>query len=100
MKNFVCLLLWSLVLIMASTLYYRQPHRKFIKDQASITVYYVGDQPIYSAEFMIVTEFDSGKLIVELITGPGEENVIRIEGDEAHFYLNGMGITQSGVAQR
>lgn len=89
MKRLIASLVIFGIIVLSITQYYRMPYVKTIKDDATIMVYYVGHKPIYGAEYLIITKLKSNdELIVELILGPGPEQVVRIEGREAQSYLD------------
>jgi hypothetical protein len=91
MRKLIILLILSLVFILGITTYYQKPDVRRLDKYTTITTYYVGDEPIYSAQYLIITQTKK-KLIVELVIGPGPENVIKMEDGEARFYLEGMGL--------
>ena len=49
-------------------------------------VYHVGNRPKLKAKYVIITRVKK-QIIVEIVKGPGPENVIRLEGEEAKRFL-------------
>ena len=87
MKRVVNFLFVALILILASTYYYRLPYVKhFMNDRGLIMVYNVSNRPELEAEIVIITRIDE-RLTVEVIKGPGPENAIMLEGEAATRYL-------------
>lgn len=50
------------------------------------------DLRFYPNIYIIITKFDSGRLIVDLISGPGPENTVALEGEDAWQYLATMSL--------
>ena len=87
MKRVVNFLFIALILILAFTYHYRLPYTKhFMNNRGLVTVYNVSDRPELEAEIIIVTKIDE-RLTVEVIKGPGPENVIMLKGEAAKRYL-------------
>ena len=53
-----------------------------------ILVLYTGDSPGFgSVQFVTINKM-KGELIIDLITGPGEENIKQLRGDEAKAFIS------------
>jgi hypothetical protein len=91
MRKIIASLIGLLILITGLIFYHKRPYVKYLKDDAVVIVRYVGDKPIYSAQYLIETRIGN-KLVVELIISSGHHGVIRMEDGEAEFYLEGMGL--------
>jgi len=50
------------------------------------------DLRFYPNKFIIIVEYMSGELQVDLISGPGEGSVLRLEGEKARNYLASMSL--------
>lgn len=50
------------------------------------------DLRFYPNKFILITKFDNHSLVVDLISGPGPENVITLTGELAWQYLATMGL--------
>lgn len=50
------------------------------------------DLRFYPNKYIIITKFHSGEVVVDLISGPGENATTTIRGDEALIYLRAMNL--------
>lgn len=50
------------------------------------------DLRFYPNKFIIITKFNNGNLVVDLLSGPGPENTVTLTGEEGWCYLATMSL--------
>jgi len=79
------------LLLLGATQYYNQPNVRALGNRGFVTTYHSVNDPINDAQYVTITNID-GMIIVEIIVGPGPENVLVLKNDEAKDYLRTLGI--------
>jgi flagellar biogenesis protein FliO len=95
MKKVTGALFIILVLIAMLTWHYRKPFLRSFGKKGFVMVYHVGDRPMLKAKYVIITRVKK-RVIVEIIKGPGIENVVRLEGEEAKRFLREANLEYNG----
>lgn len=90
-RKLIVVLSFCLLLILAATWWYQRPYFKSFGSYGFIATYHSIDDPIYDAEYIIVSKINN-KLVVEIIAKPGVEGVTVLKDKEAENYLRKLDI--------